>query len=121
MPKAPSNIKRYMIFCEPCTFKKILDTDSPDDLIGIPVAAIPSGAPRLDKTTGKVINRPEIPQLPKVKCPKCGRAIVVKPLPEVYSKAFTGIDEQKRRAQEEADKKQRIEDGTPPIRKGEEL
>ncbi len=104
-------IKRFLVFCEPCAYKKIYSTDNPEDLIQIKVSPIPGGSPRLEK--GKTVERPAKKQLNKVKCPNCGRGVVMKPLPDVYSKSYDEIDKREQKAKEEAEKKKRIEDGTP--------
>jgi lysozyme family protein len=39
--------------------------------------------------------------------------VTVKELPDAYAKSFKDIDERNRQAQEEADKKKRIQDGQP--------
>jgi len=104
-------IKRFLVFCEPCSYKKIYDTNSPEDLTQIKVSQVPGGTPRLEK--GKIVDRPTHKQLAKVKCPKCGRGVVLKPLPDVYSKSYDEIDKQEQQVREEAEKRKRIEDGTP--------
>ena len=60
-----------------------------------------------------VANVPVVQQKPKVKCPDCGRGVVVKSLPDVYSKSYDEIDKREQKAKEEFEKKKRIEDGTP--------
>jgi predicted methyltransferase len=105
--------KRFLVFCEPCSYKKILNTDKPEDMVQIKVSPVPGGAPKLDPKTGKTITRPTTNQCNKVKCPKCGRGVVLKPLPDVYSKSYDEIDKREQKAKEEIEKKKRIEDGTP--------
>jgi DNA-directed RNA polymerase subunit RPC12/RpoP len=105
--------KRYMTYCEPCGFKRILETNKPEDMITIQTSAIPGGVPQLDPTTNKTILKESKPGPIKVKCPKCGRGVVLKELPEVYAKQYTAIDERKAKERRAADKQQRIQDGKP--------
>jgi DNA-directed RNA polymerase subunit RPC12/RpoP len=104
-------IKRFLIFCEPCSYKKIYGTDSPEDLTQIKVSSVPGGSPRLEK--GKTVVPSTQKQLSKVKCPKCGRGVVLRPLPDVYSKSYDEIDKKEQQAREASEKRKRIEDGTP--------
>lgn len=106
-------IKRYMIFCEPCAYKKIYTTEKPEDLVHIKVSEVPGGSPKLDPKTGKTVFSKNHKQLQKVKCPKCGRGTVLKPLPDVYSKSYDAIDKREQEAREAAEKRKRVEDGTP--------
>jgi hypothetical protein len=105
--------KRYMIYCEPCTFKKILETNKPEDMTMIQTSPIPGGAPELDPVTRKTVVKPNKPAPIKVKCPQCGRGVVLKELPEVYAKEYSAIDEKRDKERREKDKRQRIEDGRP--------
>ena len=101
---------RYFIYCEPCSYKKIYEEDS-NDLTQIKVSPIPGGCPKLEK--GKTVVKKSTKQLSKVKCPKCGRGVVLKPLPEVYAKSFADIEAKQQKAREEFERQKRIEDGTP--------
>ena len=152
-------IKRFLVFCEPCSYKKIFNSDKPEGLTQIKTAPVPGKIPTLknpnhklspvdiDDLTSKgwkkvdgdgkvslvfelngqqkylvseknvwkesVINLTVQPQCSKVKCPKCGRGVVIKNLPDVYSKSYDEIDLRVQKAKEEIEKKRRIEDGTP--------
>ena len=153
-------IKRFLVFCEPCSYKKIHTSDMPQGLTQIKVAAVPGKIPTLKNPNHKlsvididdliskgwkkvdgdgkqslvfelngqtkhlvsvknewkesIVNLPVQPQCKKVKCPQCGRGVVVKPLPDVYSKSYDEIDKREQMAREEKEKRKRIEDGTPP-------
>lgn len=106
-----TQIKRYLVFCEPCSYKRILTSDTPDDMVPIKQADVPGGSPRLE--AGKTVSRPAHKQSAKVKCPQCGRGVVVKVLPDVYSKAYQEVDDRQRKNKEDKEKRQRIEDGMP--------
>lgn len=113
-----SNLKqRWFAFCEPCGFKKILDSadNNPvlDGLTSVKLSDIPGGAPELDPSTNKTINKKNLKRLSQVKCPNCGRAITVKKLPDVYSKSFKDIDEREQAEKQQAEKQQRMADGQP--------
>lgn len=105
--------KRFIVFCEPCSYKRILTTDKPDDMALIKVSAVPGGVPRFDQKTGKTVTRPTQTQCGKVKCPKCGRGVVVKALPVVYSKSYDEVDKRNQAIRDAEEKRKRIEDGTP--------
>lgn len=158
MPKIEKH-KRWLIFCEPCTYKRILNTDQPEDMVSIKVSPVPGKIPQLnqpnqklqaadiDKLTAEgwqhtggdgkshlvftlngqnkilvfdknewkesVLNLPMQKQCSKVKCPQCGRGVVIKALPDVYAKSYDEIDAREAKAREDADKRRRIEDGIP--------
>jgi len=122
MPKKQI-IKRWFVFCEPCSYKQIITADEPltDDLVEIKTSAVPRGGPVVDPESKKVKNAPSINQPKRVKCPSCGRGVVVKKLPDVYANAYKAVDEEARRQQEAEEKKKRIEDGKPHIRTSEEF
>lgn len=115
-----NNIIRWFIYCEPCSFKQIVHSKDPSDsdLVEIKTSPIPGGSPVYDSERKKTVIKSSKPQNKKFKCPRCGRGIVAKKLPDVYVGAYRDIDEQKRKEQEEYEKKKRVEDGTP-IRRSE--
>lgn len=109
-----AQIKRKMIFCEPCSFKMILEAGTePEGLVKIPTAPIPGGVPELDPKTGTTKVKAAIQQSPRYKCPKCGRGVVLKDLQQAYTKTFKQIDERAERQKLEADRQKRLEDGKP--------
>ena len=106
--------KSRMIFCEPCSFKMILQDDNiPDSLVEIKTSAVPGGIPSLDPTTGQIKTKPSSPQKKKIKCPKCGRGVVVKELQGAYSSTIDKIKQKIEKENIEEDRKKRIEDGKP--------
>lgn len=153
-------IKRFLVFCEPCAYKKIYLSDKPDGLTEIKTSPIPRHIPTLKNPNHKMLpididqltsegwkqvdgdgktslifeksgttkmlvphqngwcecalNLSVHKQNTKVKCPKCGRGVVVKKLPDVYSNSYDEIDRREQAAKEAQEKKKRIEDGTPP-------
>ena len=105
--------KRYLIFCEPCSYKRVLEDDNPDDLILIKRSSVPSGYPKIDPQSKKT-------KVPKAKentrmskCPRCGRGAIIKSLPEVYKNTYKAIDDRNREEQQALERKKRIEDGKP--------
>jgi len=108
-------VKRWFLFCEPCSYKQIITADKceSDTLVEIKTSPIPGGAPRLDPKTKKGKDRPSIQRNKKFKCPQCGRGVTAKSLPPVYVNAFKEVDELKRKEHDELEKKKRIEDGKP--------
>lgn len=111
--------KRHWIYCEFCSYKQIFE-EIPEDLVKIPVVDIPGGIPQYDAELKRTITKKQIKNLPKSKCPKCGRGVRIRPLPEVYSKQYQTLDEQRRKEQEEHDKQQRLIDGVPHTKKAED-
>lgn len=104
--------KDKMIFCEPCSFKMILPEGKiPDNLIQIKTASIQSNIPNLDSKSGKIVNKKNKELSKKVKCPKCGRAVVVKELQNSYASTIKKIKEQEAKEKANEDRKKRIEDG----------
>lgn len=160
MNRQPEKIKRFLVYCEICSYKKIFNTDKPEGLTQIKVSPVPTKIPTLNNPSVKTkevvdidtlteqgwkkvdgdgkrslvfslndqtktlifennqwkesaVNIPVVQQKPKVKCPDCGRGVVVKSLPDVYSKSYDEIDKREQKAKEDLEKKKRIEDGTP--------
>ena len=74
------SIKKYLVYCEPCGYKRITDGSSDEDLKKVPRSDVPGGAPQLDPQTKKVKFKKSTPQPTMVKCPKCGRGIRVRKL-----------------------------------------
>jgi DNA-directed RNA polymerase subunit RPC12/RpoP len=72
----------HYIHCD-CGFHKTLTKE--DDLFKIKTAPVPSGSPFLKD--GKTVNKKPKPQAKKVKCPKCGRGVIVKKLKTPIKKA----------------------------------
>jgi hypothetical protein len=114
MPKSKT-IKRWFIYCEPCTYRQIITADKPEaeNLVEIPTSPIPGGSPVLDPETKKAKEKPAMTQPKKFKCPQCGRGVRAIKLPDVYAKAYKEIDDQVRKKEEEAEKQKRLEDGKP--------
>lgn len=74
------SIKKYLILCEPCGYKRITDGSDDEDLVKIPRSDIPGGAPFIDTTEKKVKFKKSSKQPIMVKCPKCGRGIRIRKL-----------------------------------------
>lgn len=119
--------KRMMLFCEPCGYKQILESNEfPKDLPEIKTCPVQTNIPVLDPKTNKTINVPTLdpksnevinkaarPQPKKYKCPKCGRGVRLKELLKPYAMALDKVDEEKEQQRLEADKKKRLADGLP--------
>lgn len=122
MPKKPQATKRWFVFCEPCSYKQIVAAEEPipDNLTEIKTVSVPGGSPYIDPETKKTKTKPSQPRLKMVKCPKCGRGVVVKKLPDVYANAYKAIDDEKLKREQEIEKQKRIEDGKPHKREKDE-
>ncbi len=107
-------LKRWLIFCEPCGKKEIITEGLENDLVSIPLADVPGGAPKLDPATKKVTERKATPRNKAFKCPHCGRGVVSKALPEVYAKTIREREELLEKENYEREREQRIRDGLLP-------
>ena len=105
--------KRYLIFCEPCSYKKIIESNDPEDLVLIKRSTIPASSPKLDPATKKTKVSKDKPNVKMCKCPRCGRGATIKSLPDVYKKTYKEIDDRKRKEQEIIEREKRLEDGKP--------
>jgi hypothetical protein len=74
------SIKKYQFYCEICNYKRITDGTDIQDLVEIKTSPIPSGIPKRDFETKKVVISKPIKQKRKFKCPQCGRVISPKKL-----------------------------------------
>jgi len=70
--------RKYVLYCEPCNFKKILDKPEDEDLIEIKKSMVPGGYPKLDIESGETKNRENLKRSKQYKCPKCGRGVTIK-------------------------------------------
>lgn len=109
--------KRQLIFCEICSFKKILESDNPEDFVLMKRSYIPGSIPQFDPVTKKIKTSKDKKQTKMCKCPQCGRGATIKSLPDVYKKTFKELDDAERKRQQEIEKKKRFEDGKPHERK----
>lgn len=106
--------KRWMIFCEPCSFKKIIVEGVDTNMIKMSLADVPGGSPILDPVTKTVTERKAIPRNKAFKCPQCGRGVISKALPDVYVSAYKEREQQQEKENYERERQQRIEDGLLP-------
>lgn len=112
-----SNIRR-MIFCEICSYKRIIEpNENINDLVENKTSKIQVRIPQLDPVTGKTIPGTFVAQPKRHKCPKCGRAAKVRELLKPYADALKAVDEAKLAEQREGEKKKRLEDGKPEEKK----
>ena len=116
-------VKRWLLYCEPCSFKKIiLENDSTDDLTEIPLAKTPGGSPTMDEKGKKTVvpsadgltppvemheikSHPGIERNKMFKCPQCGRGVTSKKLPDLYVKSIQAEEDLKQKVQDEERKK----------------
>ena len=95
---------KFMLFCEPCGHKHFI-FEEPDDLLEVKRVDIPGGTPYIDPETKSIKEKKKTAQPKVYKCPKCGRGVVAKRLPEVYVKAQK---EEDRKIQEEEDRRKKV-------------
>jgi len=80
------SIKKYLIYCEPCGYKKISDGTKEQDLTKVPRSDVPGGAPQIDPNTKLVKTKKSSKQPIMVKCPKCGRGVRVRKMKDEKNK-----------------------------------
>lgn len=121
MSQKSSVIKRWFIFCEPCSYRQIIIGDKPEaeNLVEIKTSPIPGGSPVLDSKTKKAKAKPDIPRSKKFKCPQCGRGVMAKKLPDVHANAYKAVDDARRKREEESEKQKRLNDGKPHVRESD--
>jgi DNA-directed RNA polymerase subunit RPC12/RpoP len=108
--------KRMMLFCEPCSFKTIIDSEEVE-LAEVKNAPIQQKLPTFDPSLQKPIVGKTQNQAKMYKCTKCGRGVRVRELLKPFGEAFKLVDEQKIKQQEEESKRKRLEDGKPEEKK----
>lgn len=71
---------KFVVYCEPCGFRQLSETQEFLSLTKILVSPVAAGIPVADKAKDKVKvkKNPDIVSSPKVKCPNCGRGVVVR-------------------------------------------
>ena len=117
--------KTKFIFCEICSYKKIVkNQEDIAGLVEIKTSAIPGGSPELNKISGKtdfkktkLQNKKTKLQNKKFKCPNCGRGIILKETQTAYSTTIGFLKEKEQKEKLEIENKKRIEDGKPLIKK----
>lgn len=114
MQKKQTNPKKFIVFCEPCSFKQIITSGEDVDLNSIPLSKVPGGAPKIDPVTKKTTEVKSTSRNKAFKCPKCGRGIVSKKLPEVYVKTIKDLEKKEEEKNDEQERQQRIRDGLLP-------
>ena len=69
--------KLYRLFCEICNWKLV--TNGTDEaarkLVEIKTSPIPTGYPKMNEETNKVVVPPPLKQVKRFKCPGCGRGL----------------------------------------------
>ncbi len=70
--------KTYVIYCEPCGFKKIIENPLDVGLTKYPASNIQGRIPVLNPENRKTETFEFIQPMPKFKCPNCGRTVILK-------------------------------------------
>jgi transposase len=110
--------KRSILFCEPCSFKKIIESDEDAaTLVECKTSPVQLHLPTLDPTTLKPVVSKFQPQAKRYKCPKCGRVAKVRELFKPFQELLKAADQQKAKDTLEEEKRKRFEDGKPPEKK----
>lgn len=78
-------MNEFLAFCEPCNYKKIITKNSEHEHISR--AKVPGGIPYMDVETKSIKEKKGFDQPTMIKCPNCGRGVILKRLPEAYTKA----------------------------------
>jgi len=90
MKKKQKQIKRFIVYCEPCGFNKIVDEDSLNEFFINKTTSVSGGAPFIDIITKKTQKNKNLKRNIQVRCPKCGRGVTTK-----FVKEKSGDDEEK--------------------------
>lgn len=90
---AKPRVKLYIIYCEPCGFKRLTDGSDVAGLVPYKQSMIPTGSPYLDAATGQIKTPPAKQNSKKFKCPKCGRVVTVKKIADPDSRTGRNHDE----------------------------
>lgn len=88
-----SKLKLYILYCEPCGFKRLTDGSDVAGLIPYKQSSIPGGSPYRDPATGKIKTPEARPNSKKFKCPKCGRVITVRKVADPNTVTGRSFDE----------------------------
>jgi len=88
-----SKLKLYIIYCEPCGFKKLTDGSDVSGLVPYKQSRIPGGSPYRDLATGKIVTPESRPNSKKFKCPKCGRVVTVRKVADPNNYTGRSFDE----------------------------
>jgi DNA-directed RNA polymerase subunit RPC12/RpoP len=71
-------MKTYLIYCEPCGFKKIVEDPDNVGLFKHATSNVQGRIPMLNKKTKKTETFDFVSSMPKYKCPQCGRVVTLK-------------------------------------------
>jgi predicted RNA-binding Zn-ribbon protein involved in translation (DUF1610 family) len=88
-----NKLKLYIIYCEPCGFKKLTDGSDVSGLIPYKQSRIPGGSPYRDQATGQILTPESRPPSKKFKCPKCGRVVTVRKVADPNNQTGRSFDE----------------------------
>ena len=79
-------MSKFFVYCEFCNFKDI--TESTEGYVEVKRAKIPRGIPTFDPVEKKTKNKKSLDQTKMIKCPQCGRGVILKKLPKPYAEAL---------------------------------
>jgi len=86
------SIRYYRLYCENCSYNRITDGTDIDDLFEYKRSKIATSIPKIDPITKKVITK-DPKALPKqFRCPKCGRLITPKKIPDPPKEENENLD-----------------------------
>ena len=88
-----SQLKLYLIYCEPCGFKKLTDGSDVSGLVPYKQSRIPGGSPYRDPATGQMVTPESRSNSKKFKCPKCGRVVTVRKVADPNNYTGRSFDE----------------------------
>jgi hypothetical protein len=89
--------KIFQLYCNGCSWKRYTDGNDIKDLYELKTSPIPTGIPRIDPETKKVVTPPARNQKRKFRCPKCGQTITPRIIPD-YQKQLDAKKEIEERA-----------------------
>jgi predicted nucleic-acid-binding Zn-ribbon protein len=76
------NIKFYRLYCEVCTYNRITNGEDISDLVEYKRSPLMTELPKFNETTKQVEKKPPKKLAKMFKCPKCGRLIKPRRIPD---------------------------------------
>jgi hypothetical protein len=88
------SVKLYKLYCQMCNWQLVTDgsDEAAKKLVEIKTSPIPTGLPKIDEETKKIVTPPPKKQIKRFKCPKCGRGIRPVKIEDVQDKINTAKD-----------------------------
>jgi len=105
-------VKTYQFYCEICNWKRITDGSDIQDLHEYTISPVPGGIPKRDAASKKMLKGKDRKPLKRFRCPKCGRPVIPRKIPNPQAIVEQKLEEENRTemvkaAEEEQERKLR--------------